>query len=311
MKKKEKKKREKKKKELPPQASFKKKKELPPQASFKKKESTANAEPLRLYLNEIEKISLLTAEEEKELSKKIQKGNKAAQRKMIRANLRLVVNIAKRYNHLGLSLSDLIEEGNLGLMKAVKKYNGKKGYRFSTYASWWIKQAVTRALSNQGKMIRVPAYMFESIAKWKKVTAALSQKLGRRPTLREISKAMDLSLDKIREIKRIITTPASLSAPVSGNGTVELIDLLEDESVAAPSGGVEEIMQHERIEELLDILTDREREVISLRFGLKDGVRHTLREIAGKFKLTRERVRQIESRAIDKLREFIKEEEKK
>jgi len=308
MKKKEKKKKETEKKEKK-EKKEKEKKQLPPQASFSKRESTANAEPLRLYLNEIEKISLLTAEEEKELSEKIQKGNKAAQRKMIRANLRLVVNIAKRYNHLGLPLSDLIEEGNLGLMKAVKKYNGKKGYRFSTYASWWIKQAVTRALSNQGKMIRVPAYMFESIAKWKKVTAALSQKLGRRPTLREISKAMDLSQDKIREIKRIITKPASLSAPVSGDGTVELIDLLEDESVAAPSGGVEEIIQHERIEELLDILSDREREVLSLRFGLKDGVRHTLREIAKKFKLTRERVRQIESRAIDKLREFIKKEE--
>lgn len=305
MKKKERKKKEKKKKELPPQVPVKK--EMP----VKRKESTANAEPLRLYLNEIEKISLLTAEEEKELSEKIQRGSKAAQRKMIRANLRLVVNIAKRYNHLGLPLSDLIEEGNLGLIKAVKKYNGKKGYRFSTYASWWIKQGVTRALSNQGKMIRVPAYMFETIAKWKKVTAGLSQKLGRRPTLREISKAMDLSLDRIREIKRIITRPASLSAPVSGNGTVELIDLLEDESVAAPSGGVEEIMQHERIEELLDILTDREREVISLRFGLKDGIRRTLREIARKFKLTRERVRQIESRAIDKLRDFIKEEEEK
>ena len=304
MEKKEKKKKEKKKKE-------KKKKELPPQVPFKQKESTANAEPLRLYLNEIEKIPLLTAEEEKELSKKIQKGNKAAQRKMIRANLRLVVNIAKRYNHLGLPLSDLIEEGNLGLIKAVKKYDGKKGYRFSTYASWWIKQAVTRALSNQGKMIRVPAYMFESIAKWKKVTAALSQKLGRRPTLREISKAMDLSQDKIREIKRIITKPASLSAPVSGDGTVELIDLLQDESAVAPSGGVEEIIQHERIEELLDVLSDREREVLSLRFGLKDGVRRTLREIAMKFKLTRERVRQIESRAIDKLRKFMKEEEEK
>ena len=282
-----------------------------PKVSFKKKESTANAEPLRLYLNEIEKIPLLTAEQEKELSKKIQKGNKAAQRKMISSNLRLVVSIAKRYNHLGLSLSDLVEEGNLGLIKAVKKYNGKKGYRFSTYASWWIKQAVTRSLSNQGKMIRIPAYMFESIAKWKRVTAGLSQKLGRRPTLREISKAMDLSIDKIREIKRIITKPASLSAPVSGDGAIELIDLLEDESVAVPSGSVEEIMQHERIEELLGNLTDREREVLNLRFGLEDGVHHTLREIARKFKLTRERVRQIESAAIDKLRDVIKKEEEK
>jgi RNA polymerase primary sigma factor len=272
------------------------------------KSQTADNEPLRLYLKEIEKIPLLTPEQEAEFARKARAGNKTAQRKMIKSNLRLVINIAKRYTHLGLGLSDLIEEGNLGLIKAVKKYNSRKGYRFSTYASWWIKQAITRAISNKAKIIRVPGYMVDTISKWKRVTASLSQRLGRRPTLKEISKAMDLPLKKIKEIKEIITKPASLSAPVSEKGGVELIDLVEDESVIAPSSGVDEIMRHEQIKGLLKNLTKREREIISLRFGLKDGSRHTLQEIAARFKLTRERVRQIETVAIEKLRVLIKTE---
>ncbi|MEA3328908.1 MAG: RNA polymerase sigma factor RpoD/SigA [Candidatus Omnitrophota bacterium] len=276
------------------------------QDSFLEKSQTADKEPLRIYLEEIDKIPLLTPEEEVDLAKKTKAGNKSAQRKMIRSNLRLVINIAKRYTHLGLPLSDLIEEGNLGLIKAVKKYNAKKGYRFSTYASWWIKQAITRAVSNKGKMIRVPGYMIDTISKWKKVTASLSQTLGRRPTLKEISKTMKLPLKKIKEIKNIITKPASLSAPVGREGTVQLIDLVQDESVIAPSDGVDEIMRHERIEELLEVLSKREREVITLRFGLRDSDYRTLQQIAKKFKLTRERVRQIEVGAIQKLKTLIK-----
>ena len=274
--------------------------------SFLEKSQTADKEPLRIYLEEIDKIPLLTPEEEIDFAKKTKAGNKAARRKMIKSNLRLVINIAKRYTHLGLPLSDLIEEGNLGLIKAVTKYNVKKGYRFSTYASWWIKQGITRAISNKGKMIRVPGYMIDTISKWKRVTASLSQALGRRPTLKEISKTMKLPLKKIKEIKEIIAKPASLSAPVGKEGTVQLIDLIQDESVIAPSDGVDELMRHERIEELLEALNKREREIIVLRFGLKDDDHHTLQQIAKKFKLTRERVRQIETGAIQKIRTSIK-----
>lgn len=273
---------------------------------FLEKGKTMDKEPLRIYLEEIDKIPLLTPDEEVELARKVKAGNKSAQRKMIKSNLRLVINIAKRYTHLGLPLSDLIEEGNLGLIKAVKKYNGEKGYRFSTYASWWIKQAITRAISNKAKMIRVPGYMIDTISKWKKVTASLSQRLGRRPTLKEISKAMKLPLKKIKEIKEIITKPASLSAPIGKEGTVQLIDLVEDESVIAPSDGVDEIMRHERIEELLEKLSKREKTIINLRFGLNDKSYHTLQQIAKEFNLTRERVRQIEAGAIKKLRTLIK-----
>ncbi|MEA3560655.1 MAG: sigma-70 family RNA polymerase sigma factor [Candidatus Omnitrophota bacterium] len=273
---------------------------------FLEKGKTMDKEPLRIYLEEIDKIPLLTPDEEIELARKVRAGNKSAQRKMIKSNLRLVINIAKRYTHLGLPLSDLIEEGNLGLIKAVKKYNGEKGYRFSTYASWWIKQAITRAISNKAKMIRVPGYMIDTISKWKKVTASLSQRLGRRPTLKEISKAMKLPLKKIKEIKEIITKPASLSAPIGKEGTVQLIDLVEDESVIAPSDGVDEIMRHERIEELLEKLSKREKKIINLRFGLNDKNYHTLQQIAKEFKLTRERVRQIEAGAIKKLKVLIK-----
>ena len=266
-------------------------------------------DPMELYLKEIESIPLLSPEEEVKLAGKVRKGDKSARRKMIRSNLRLVISIAKRYAHLGLPLSDLVEEGNLGLMKAVSKYNPDKGYRFSTYASWWIKQAIMRALSDQGKTIRVPVYMSETIARLKKVTESLSQRLGRRPTLREVAKVMKLPLPRIREIKEMAKRPASLDAFISGEGTGQLMDLIEDETVAAPSKGVDELMRHERVVELLEMLDKREAEILSLRFGLRDGRSRTLAETAKKFGLTRERVRQIESAAIRKLKLFIQLDE--
>jgi len=266
-------------------------------------------DPMELYLKEIESIPLLSPEEEVKLAGKVRKGDKSARRKMIRSNLRLVISIAKRYAHLGLPLSDLVEEGNLGLMKAVSKYNPDKGYRFSTYASWWIKQAIMRALSDQGKTIRVPVYMSETIARLKKVTESLSQRLGRRPTLREVAKVMKLPLPRIREIKEMAKRPASLDAFISEEGAGQLMDLIEDETVAAPSKGVDELMRHERVVELLEMLDKREAEILSLRFGLRDGTSHTLAETAKKFGLTRERVRQIESAAIRKLKLFIQLDE--
>ena len=266
-------------------------------------------DPMELYLKEIESIPLLSPEEEVKLAGKVRKGDKSARRKMIRSNLRLVISIAKRYAHLGLPLSDLVEEGNLGLMKAVSKYNPDKGYRFSTYASWWIKQAIMRALSDQGKTIRVPVYMSETIARLKKVTESLSQRLGRRPTLREVAKVMKLPLPRIREIKEMAKRPASLDAFISEEGAGQLMDLIEDETVAAPSKGVDELMRHERVVELLEMLDKREAEILTLRFGLRDGTSHTLAETAKKFGLTRERVRQIESAAIRKLKLFIQLDE--
>jgi len=266
-------------------------------------------DPMELYLKEIESIPLLSPEEEVKLAGKVRKGDKSARRKMIRSNLRLVISIAKRYAHLGLPLSDLVEEGNLGLMKAVSKYNPDKGYRFSTYASWWIKQAIMRALSDQGKTIRVPVYMSETIARLKKVTESLSQRLGRRPTLREVAKVMKLPLPRIREIKEMAKRPASLDAFISEEGAGQLMDLIEDETVAAPSKGVDELMRHERVVELLEMLDKREAEILSLRFGLRDGSSRTLAETAKKFGLTRERVRQIESAAIRKLKLFIQLDE--
>ncbi len=266
-------------------------------------------DPMELYLKEIESIPLLSPEEEVKLAGKVRKGDKSARRKMIRSNLRLVISIAKRYAHLGLPLSDLVEEGNLGLMKAVSKYNPDKGYRFSTYASWWIKQAIMRALSDQGKTIRVPVYMSEMIARLKKVTESLSQRLGRRPTRREVAKGMKLPLPRIREIKEMAKRPASLDAFISEEGAGQLMDLIEDETVAAPSKGVDELMRHERVVELLEMLDKREAEILSLRFGLRDGRSRTLAETAKKFGLTRERVRQIESAAIRKLKVFIQLDE--
>ena len=268
-------------------------------------ESTVNQTPMSIYLKQIEKIPLLTPQEEVEYAKKMNsksKGALKARHKMIQSNLRLVISIAKRYTNLGLSFSDLVEEGNIGLMRAVDKFNWRKGYRFSTYASWWIKQAIMRALSNQGKTIRIPVYMFDIVSKWRKVRDALTQKLDRVPTRAEIAKIMKVPAAKIKEIENIANRPSSLNAPLSIDGSAELIDLIQDENYDRPVQNTDEIFKTERIDKLLDCLDEREKKVIILRFGLRGTEPHTLEETAKQFGITRERVRQIEAIAIRKVK---------
>ncbi len=260
---------------------------------------------IKLYLKAIKDIPLLTSEEEKSLARKIRKGSSIARKRMIQSNLRLVINIAKRYSRLGVPMMDLIEEGNLGLMKAVKKYNPNKGYRFSTYAAWWIKQYITRAIANQGKTIRIPVYMTEIINRWRKVTERLTQKLGRKPKLKEVAKKMRLSAKKVKRISEIATKVSSLDAPIGEEGTGQFMDLIEDETSISPMDRISDIFRKERIEKLLEKMNERERRILDLRFGLSDGVIHTLGETAKYFGITRERVRQIEGAAMNKLRTYI------
>lgn len=266
-------------------------------------------EAIKRYLREIKDIPLLTAKQEKELARKVKKGDDASRQKMIRANLRLVINIAKRYSYLGVPMMDLIEEGNLGLMKAVEKYNPRRGYRFSTYAAWWIKQYITRAIANQGKTIRIPVYMVELLMKFKKVSDQLLVKFKRRPRMSEIAKRMKMPAKKIRQLNKMASKISSLNAPIGDDGTAEFMDLIEDESIATAVDEVGAYLQKERILELLKNMSPRERKILSLRFGLKDGVPHTLRDTAKHFGITRERVRQIESAAMKKLRNIILQQE--
>lgn len=268
-------------------------------------------EALKTYLKEIRIIPLLKPEEEITLSNRIKKGDEQARKQMIRSNLRLVINIAKRYMYLGIPLLDLIEEGNLGLMKAVDKFNPKKGFRFSTYAAWWIKQAITRSISEQAKLIRVPVYMNELITKWKKTKERLTQKLKRTPRDEEITKRMKISKDKEEQINFWLSaTTSSLEAPVGEESDSQVMDLIEDEAAASPDTGIGQLMDKERVRSLLEIMTDREREVLDMRFGLADGRTHTLAEIADRLKVSRERVRQIEEEALGKLRKFVDQQEK-
>ena len=260
---------------------------------------------IRLYLKDIKDIPLLTPEEEKELALRIRKKDKEAMRKMIRSNLRLVINIAKRYSHLGVPMMDLVEEGNLGLMKAVKKYNPDMGFRFSTYGAWWIKQYITRAIVNQGKTIRIPVYMAELITKWKRINERLTQKLRRKPGIKEVAKEMKLTVERVREISQMIARIASLDAPIGEGGEGQYMDLIVDETAASPWEELASSLRHERINRLLELITEREKDVLILRFGLEDGMSHTLEEVAGKFDITRERVRQIEMAAMKKLREYV------
>lgn len=267
-------------------------------------------EALKNYLKEIRTIPLLTAEQEVELSKKIKKGNEQARKQMIRANLRLVINIAKRYMHLGIPFLDLVEEGNLGLMKAVERFNHKKGFRFSTYAAWWIKQSITRSISEQGKMIRVPVYMNEIIAKWKKTKENLSQKMKFVPMDKVIAKKMKLSPDKIDQVNFwLSTTTSSLEASI-GDEDGQVMDLIEDTNAVSPDAEISQMMNKERVESLLEITSKREKHVLDLRFGLADGKTHTLAEVAKRLGISRERVRQIEEEAFKKLRKFAKQQEK-
>ena len=264
---------------------------------------------IKRYLKEIKDIPLLTAKQEIDLAKKIRRGDDESRQKMIRANLRLVINIAKRYSYLGVPMMDLIEEGNLGLMKAVQKYNPKRGYRFSTYAAWWIKQYITRAIANQGKTIRVPVYMVELLMKFKKVSEILFIKLKRKPRPTEIARRMKVSTKKVNQLNKMASKILSLNAPVGSSVTAEFMDLIEYASIATADDEVGTYLQKERIFELLKNMTPRERKILSLRFGLKDGEAHTLRDTAKYFGITRERVRQIESAAMLKLKNIIIQQE--
>jgi RNA polymerase primary sigma factor len=264
---------------------------------------------IRLYLKDIKDIPLLTAEREQELAKKIKKGNKEARAEMIRSNLRLVINIAKRYKYFGVSISDLIEEGNLGLMKAVSKFDPKKGYRFSTYASWWIKQYITRAIANQGKTVRIPVYMAEIITRWRKVTEQLAHKLGRSANIKEVAKKMKMSTSKVQQINEIASKASSLDAPIGEDGSGQFMDLIEDERMISPTDELAKVLRKERVDALLNLISDREREILNLRFGLKDGTSHTLGETAKRFGITRERVRQIENAAMKKLKLYLAAQE--
>ncbi|MBI3322746.1 MAG: sigma-70 family RNA polymerase sigma factor [Candidatus Omnitrophica bacterium] len=268
------------------------------------------SDPLKLYLKDIKDIPLLTADEEISLARKIRRGDGEARRRMIQSNLRLVISIAKRYSNLGLPMSDLIEEGNLGLMRAVEKFNPGKGFRFSTYAAWWIKQYVLRSIANQGKTIRVPVYMVDIISKYRKVTERLTQRLGRRPGTGEVAHAMKMPVKKIREIERLTLQPTSLDAPMGEEGTTEFIDLLEQSDQVSSKDTLAAFLTHEQVEDLLSRLTDREREVLSFRYGLKDGVTYTLGETAKHLGITRERVRQIQNSAEKKLHTFLAAQEK-
>ena len=261
-------------------------------------------EPIRAYLKDIKAIPLLTAKQEIELANRIKRGDTNAKRQMTLANLRLVINIAKRYSHLGVPLLDLIEEGNLGLMKAVTKYNPKKGFRFSTYAAWWIRQYITRAIANQGKTVRIPVYMTELVSKFKRATEELTQKRSRKPSVRELAKRMRLPIERIQRLQElaISSQTASLETPVGEEGETEMIDLLQDENSPSPEDEITRFLQHERIESLLKKMSERERRVLSLRYGLDDGISRTLGETAKFFGITRERVRQIEVAAMRKIR---------
>ncbi len=259
-------------------------------------------DPVRMYLKEIGKVPLLTAEEETELAKRMEEGDEDAKKKLAEANLRLVVSIAKRYVGRGMQFLDLIQEGNLGLIKAVEKFDYRKGYKFSTYATWWIRQAITRAIADQARTIRIPVHMVETINKLMRVQRQLLQELGREPTPAEIAKEMKLPIDKVSEIQKISQEPVSLETPIGEEEDSHLGDFIQDENVPVPSDAAAFTMLREQLFDVLDTLTDRERKVLCLRFGLEDGRARTLEEVGREFKVTRERIRQIEAKALRKLR---------
>ena len=257
---------------------------------------------VRMYLKEIGKISLLTLEEEQELSKRVAAGDEHAKNILAESNLRLVVSIAKRYVGRGLLFLDLIQEGNIGLMKAVEKFDYDKGYKFSTYATWWIRQAITRALADQARTIRVPVHMVETINKMARIERQMTLELNREPTDQELSKKMGLSVDKIAEIRKISQDPVSLETPIGEEDDSHLGDFLADERTMSPEEFATYEILKDELREVLDTLTVREKEVLELRFGLFDGSSHTLEEVGKQFKVTRERIRQIEAKALRKLR---------
>ena len=257
---------------------------------------------VRMYLKEIGKISLLTLDEEQELSRRVAEGDEHAKNILAESNLRLVVSIAKRYVGRGLLFLDLIQEGNIGLMKAVEKFDYDKGYKFSTYATWWIRQAITRALADQARTIRVPVHMVETINKMARIERQMTLELNREPTDQELSKKMGLSVDKIAEIRKISQDPVSLETPIGEEDDSHLGDFLADERTMSPEEYATYEILKDELREVLDTLTVREKEVLELRFGLFDGSSHTLEEVGKQFKVTRERIRQIEAKALRKLR---------
>ncbi len=265
-------------------------------------EGVAIDDPVRMYLKEIGKVPLLSAEDEIVLSKGIEKGDKEAKRRLAEANLRLVVSIAKKYVGRGMLFLDLIQEGNLGLMKAVEKFDYRKGYKFSTYATWWIRQAITRAIADQARTIRIPVHMVETINKLIRISRQLLQELGRDPLPEEIAEEMDLPVEKVREIMKIAQEPVSLETPIGEEEDSHLGDFIPDEEAQAPADAAAYLLLKEQLEDVLETLTPREEKVLRLRFGLDDGRPRTLEEVGQVFGVTRERIRQIEAKALRKLR---------
>ena len=265
-------------------------------------EGVSIEDPVRMYLKEIGKVPLLSAEEEIELAKRMENGDEAAKKRLAEANLRLVVSIAKRYVGRGMLFLDLIQEGNLGLIKAVEKFDYRKGYKFSTYATWWIRQAITRAIADQARTIRIPVHMVETINKVKKVSSQLLHKNGHEPTAEEIADEIDMSVDKVREIMRVAQEPVSLETPIGEEEDSHLGDFIPDDEAPAPADAASHILLREQLGEVLHTLTPREEKVLRLRFGLEDGRSRTLEEVGKEFNVTRERIRQIEAKALRKLR---------
>ena len=259
-------------------------------------------DPVRMYLKEIGRVPLLTAEEEVALAKRMEQGDEEAKKQLAEANLRLVVSIAKRYVGRGMLFLDLIQEGNLGLIKAVEKFDYGKGFKFSTYATWWIRQAITRAIADQARTIRIPVHMVETINKLIRVSRQLLQELGRDPTPEEIAAAMEIPVERVREIQKVAQEPVSLETPIGEEEDSHLGDFIEDEEAPAPAEAASYILLKEQLESVLDTLTPREEKVLRLRFGLDDGRSRTLEEVGQEFGVTRERIRQIEAKALRKLR---------
>ena len=259
-------------------------------------------DPVRMYLKEIGKVPLLSSEEEIELAKRIELGDEEAKKKLAEANLRLVVSIAKRYLGRGMQFLDLIQEGNLGLIKAVEKFEYKKGYKFSTYATWWIRQAITRAIADQARTIRIPVHMVETINRLIRVQRQVVQTLGREPSPEEIAKEMDIPVERVREVMKISMDPVSLETPIGEEDDSHLGDFIQDEHVTVPADAATYTLLREQLMEVLDTLTEREQKVLRLRFGLDDGRPRTLEEVGRDFNVTRERIRQIEAKALRKLR---------
>lgn len=259
-------------------------------------------DPVRMYLKEIGKVPLLSSDEEIELAKKIELGDEEAKKKLAESNLRLVVSIAKRYAGRGMQLLDLIQEGNLGLIKAVEKFDYRKGYKFSTYATWWIRQAITRAIADQARTIRIPVHMVETINRLVRTQRQLVQKLGREATPEELAKELDMPVDRVREIMKISQDPVSLETPIGEEEDSHLGDFIQDNNVEVPADAATYTLLHEQLMDVLSTLTEREQKVLRLRFGLDDGRPRTLEEVGRQFNVTRERIRQIEAKALRKLR---------